>query len=92
MRNSRGWLAFGPGRALFIALPALAALWLVACASMTASDADDAPVGRVPDLAVESDGTLYVRYAGAGKPIVLIAEWPPDEAGAPAARYRAARL
>jgi hypothetical protein len=49
-------------------------------------------VGRVPDLAVESDGTLYVRYPVAGKTIVLIAQWPPDEAGAPAARYRAARL
>jgi hypothetical protein len=92
MRNFRWRLAFTSDRGMRVVLATLLAVGLAACASVSSPEADETLVGRVPDLAVESDGTLYVRYAGAGKTIVLIAQWPPDEAGAPAARYRAARL
>ena len=64
---------------------------LAACAAPGAPDGD-ALAGRTPDLAIEADGALYLRYPDPRQPIVLWASWPPDEPGAPAARYRAARL
>jgi cardiolipin synthase A/B len=74
-----------------VGIPALMAT-LVSCASPPPGPEESSLVGRVPDLAVAVDDTLYVRYPGNGASVVLSAQWPADDAGAPASTYRAARL
>lgn len=73
-----------------VGLVALAAV-LASCASAPPEPAESLP-GRIPDLAVAVDDTLYVRYPGDGAPVVLSAHWSGADAGAPASTYRAARL
>ena len=65
---------------------------LVCCASPPPVPMESSLVGRLPDLAVAVDDTLYVRYPGEGTPVVLTAQWSGADTGAPASTYRAARL
>lgn len=79
-------------RGLLRRIAALAAIGLLAACAAPGAPESDALVGRMPDLAIEVDGALVLRYPDPRHPVVLWAAWPPDEPGAPAARYRAARL
>lgn len=63
----------------------------IGCAGPPALPPSTDVAGRRPDLAVVGDNRLVVRYPGTPA-IVLVAEWPVDDPGAPASRYRAARL
>ena len=79
---------------LLAGVPGFAACVLTALAVGCASAPPTRSVveGRVPDLAVAVGDTLYVRYPDQGEPLVLAAQWPEAEPGAPASSYRAARL
>ncbi len=65
---------------------------IVSCASPPPAPVESTLVGRLPDLAVAVDDTLYVRYPGDGTSVVLTAHWSGMDVGSPASTYRAARL
>jgi cardiolipin synthase len=70
-----------------------ATAWVAAVLGCASSPPTRSAVeGRKPDLAVAVGDTLYVRYPDHGQPLILAAQWPEAEPGAPASSYRAARL